>query len=156
MSSVFCCPECGNKHLQAVEKTGMHRKKYSAKQVWLRFLLFGTYEDKIGKGAVGSIDWRCLNCGHKFEDPNCIRKKIDSCQVPVPGIILALSGILTAVLFYMIFLTLDKSIGSLLALIFVAIGTAFGLVVEIWRRFYGKKMEKQLFEIQNGMEKFNK
>ncbi len=147
MPSVLCCPKCGNHNLQMVTETKIKNEKCS---FWGRFrymLLYGACKDENSNYFI------CPDCGYKIEDPYDLRKKIDSCNVPIVGTILVIIGILVAILLYLIFTVVDRQMGSLLALLSVTICIVLGIVIEIWRRFHGEKIKKRIYEIQKSIEK---
>ena len=163
MPSVFCCPKCGNKNLLSTTetKTQTHGKNYSAGQGCLGFLLFGPLGLLCGgcgqnkqTTTTNTTYWICPDCGHKFENPDDIRKKIESYKTPTFALVMTVIGLLMAICFSMVFSSLDKSIAMLTAGCSLGFSVLMGVIIELFRRTEGKKLQNQLDEMEREMNRF--
>ena len=97
-----CCPNCGNRDLQAINQTNVqtHGSDFSASKGCLGFLLFGPLGILCGSCGQGKQTtttnqtyWTCNKCGHKFRDINEQRAEVES-QKNAGGAMAVISAIL--------------------------------------------------------------
>ncbi len=115
MAKYFCCPQCGNRDLQAVTEsvTSTTGSNFSMGKGCLGVLLLGPLGllcGLCGKGQQTTTQttthWFCNKCGIKFQSPDEIRKKkIDSKNVTIW---IHLTGFIIALILFFFMLPLDS------------------------------------------------
>ena len=122
MAKYFCCPQCGNRDLQAVSEsiTSTTGSNYSASQGCCGLLLLGPLGllcGLCGKGQQTTSKcqtyWYCNKCGKRFESPDDIRKKkIDRKNVTI---LIHLTGFSIALfIFFLMLVTIPLKVDNII------------------------------------------
>ena len=161
MNNHFCCPQCGQKKLQVTTESNTQTsgKNYSGGQGCLGYLLFGPLGLLCGLCGQGQTTttthttfWYCPDCGHKFEHPDSLRKKINSYNTPIFPVMSVIGGIF-ALIFLFMFMEADAGVAFFLALLTAGIFVGLGFLVKKWNDAQKEKLESQLYELERKMKK---
>ena len=160
----LCCPHCGNRELQITTEnsTQTSGKNYSAGQGCLGFLLFGPLGLLCGLCGQGKTTtttatnyWICSSCGHRFKNPEDLRSSINSLH---KGALAACSiiGLFFALFLFFLFITVEAPFEAIIffPLIVFAFFFVVGLLLNKINEGQREKLETELEDIENGMERF--
>lgn len=147
------CPECGSHDLQVLTETNVTGGKgYSGGGACLGWLFFGPFGllcGNCGKTSVKTTNktyWICGNCGHKFRNPDELKKEVENARrlYPIMKWILLILGALLALSSLSFFSDADLAGFGIMILAFAALMIWLGLALPGLRR----KAEEEYARLQ--------
>lgn len=159
--SNFCCPHCGNPQLQVFNETNTQTtgKGYSSGKGCLGYLLLGPLGLLCGSCGSGqkttttnTTYWICPKCGNRFRAPDDIRKEISTNNHKFVAIMIcAILIVICGLVFFISPYDTMNGFG-----VFVELIAALVFIMCIVIKSQNKKLEKEVYDIEQEMQHFNR